>query len=400
MATYSGDEHVYSSYVEAYLAGNKLNIPADAGSRTSTAPYGYGPSSSARRVRGAKNFIECNPLPAKTVSVLQRPRKPPSAKNAENLDAQHERDKAAFQRRANVYQRHQHRPYHHHAPPGSILTTFEQGHIVDRGRGKSAVHEARGVYDPVVHSYRIDPAPQPAAAAAPKERPSSAPSRREVAPPQPHHERPTTPFEHKYLQVSRGTYNPLTHQYTDMPEPEYARRKEKDFERKHGLGAGLRRVYVQSPNDPILWNRDTSGSSAASVAGAGGGAGAGAPTAPAPEGGNKAAAATARRQRPTSAPSKSVRKMGTGRGTYNPLTHEWQMPPTNPDHAKQDAVLQRRLGLSGTGPGRTPTPVKQGVYNPILNTWTVLPANPRLIDGLSFMPATLFSKPTPATIRM
>jgi hypothetical protein len=56
-------------------------------------------------------------------------------------------------------------------PPGSILTTFEQGHIVDRGRRKSHVHEGRGVYDPVMHHYRVDPAPEVAAAAAAKERP-------------------------------------------------------------------------------------------------------------------------------------------------------------------------------------------------------------------------------------
>ncbi len=43
-------------------------------------------------------------------------------------------------------------------PPGSILTTFEQGNIVDRGRGRSVLHEGRGVYDPVMHSYRVPPA--------------------------------------------------------------------------------------------------------------------------------------------------------------------------------------------------------------------------------------------------
>ncbi len=44
-------------------------------------------------------------------------------------------------------------------------------------------------------------------------------------------------------------------------------------------------------------------------------------------------------------------------------------------------------------------PANQGVYNPILNQWVVPPANPRVQAGLTFAPATLFSRPTPATIR-
>ncbi|EFJ47582.1 hypothetical protein VOLCADRAFT_91852 [Volvox carteri f. nagariensis] len=369
-------------------------MPADAGSRTSTAPYGYGPSGSAYRVQLAKHFLDCNPLTVKTVSVLQRPVKPPSSKNAENLDVQHQRDKAAFQRRANVYQRHAHRPYHHHAPAGSILTTFEKGHIVDRGRRKVTQHEARGVYDPVMHEYRIDPSPEVAAATvaeAAKERPSSAPHRRESAAPEPHHKRSTTPFEHKYLQVTRGTYNPLTHEYIDQPEADYAQRKEKEFERRHGLGA-MRRVQPQTSCDPILWNRDVSVQTSESTQEAS--------TASAVEGSSASSAPATRRQRPTSAPTARSRRAVAGRGVYNPLTHQWNMPPANPDHEKADEVAQRRMGISGKGVGRTCTPGQQGVYNPILNTWTVLPANPRLIDGLAFMPATLFSKPTPATIRM
>lgn len=87
-------------------------------------------------------------------------------------------------------------------------------------------------------------------------------------------------------------------------------------------------------------------------------------------------------------------------GSHVCRTHEWQVPPANEKFVQQEAVIQRRLGISGASAGRTSTPRQQGVYNPILNTWTVLPSNPRLIDGLSFVPATTFSRPTPATIRM
>lgn len=41
-----------------------------------------------------------------------------------------------------------------------------------------------------------------------------------------------------------------------------------------------------------------------------------------------------------------------------------------------------------------PPPLLQ---NPILNTWTVPPANQRVVQGLSFAPATMFTRPTPST---
>lgn len=38
-------------------------------------------------------------------------------------------------------------------------------------------------------------------------------------------------------------------------------------------------------------------------------------------------------------------------------------------------------------------------YNPINNFWVVPPSNPRIVNGLTFAPATLFCRTTPATIR-
>jgi hypothetical protein len=38
-------------------------------------------------------------------------------------------------------------------------------------------------------------------------------------------------------------------------------------------------------------------------------------------------------------------------------------------------------------------PDTQGVYNPITNAWVVPPANKRILEGLSFAPATLFKMP-------
>ena len=66
---------------------------------------------------------------------MNRPILPQSKKNIENLDAQFERDKESFERRASLYRRLQAGPYHH-STQNSILTLWEEGHIVDRGRGR------------------------------------------------------------------------------------------------------------------------------------------------------------------------------------------------------------------------------------------------------------------------
>ncbi|PNH11107.1 hypothetical protein TSOC_002091 [Tetrabaena socialis] len=391
------DGPVFSSYLEAYKANTAS--PGYSGSRASTEDYG-----AARRK--SRNFVEGgSPLPNKAISVLHRPIKQASAKNAENLDRQHERDKDAFERRASSYRRLAQEKYHHNAPPGSILTTFEQGHIVDRGRGKSDVHEGRGVYDPVGHSFRVPPSAVSSRPDGRDDRPSSAPHGRGYAsihaaqPPQ--HERSTTPFEHKLLQASRGVYNPLTHEYKSAPEAQYVERKAKEFERAHGLGHGMSRS-VQRPQraDPITGVSKPSPAPAAPSPAPASAAAAGthavaAPTSPGP------ASVASQQQRPTSAPNYMRKSMsGPSWGTRNPITGEWSVPPSDPKFVEQELLVDRRLGVSGQSAGRTQTPGRQGVYNPILNTWSVQPADPRVIAGLSFKPATLFSRPTAATIRM
>ena len=66
---------------------------------------------------------------------------------------QFQKDKEAFDRRASLYRKRASEPYHHHKPQGSILTLWETGHIVDRGRTKG-----QGVvYDPINHGYRVPP---------------------------------------------------------------------------------------------------------------------------------------------------------------------------------------------------------------------------------------------------
>ncbi|KAG2440993.1 hypothetical protein HXX76_003846 [Chlamydomonas incerta] len=419
--------------MEAYIAGGKGGGERGyAGSRASTEQYSYGPKGSAERLRKSKNFVDGgSPLPPKTMSVLHRPYKP-SMKNSENLDVQHEKDTAAFERRANSYRRLAQHGYHHNAPPGSILTTFEKGHIVDRGRGRSDVHEARGVYNPVNHVYCIPPSTAAAAAeagASREQRPSSAPHTRGAggsyaaihAAQQTHHDRATTPFEHKLLQASRGNYNPLTHEYKNAPEVDYVERKQKEFQRLYGLGHGMKRVQPAQSCDPITGEplahspapvaappapaaaeaTRPAGGPTTSAAVVGGGHFAGSPTTPG------AAAIASEKQRPTSAPrtgggGSSMRKSMSGPswGTYNPLTHEWSVKPSDPKFEQQEKLVERQLGVSGQSAGRASTPSRHGVYNPITNTWKVPPADPRAVEGLTFMPATLFSRPTAATIRM
>lgn len=56
-----------------------------------------------------------------------------------------------------------------------------------------------------------------------------------------------------------------------------------------------------------------------------------------------------------------------------------------------------QVGLTGSHLRAAEPRRDQGVYNPITNNWVVPPTNTRIINGLSFAPATMFSRPTPAT---
>ncbi len=122
---------------------------------------GGGPLALCRRAisqalaRGAPLTLLCA-QPQKTVSVLSRPRNPPpSQKNVENLDTQFERDKQAADRHAAAFRRLQVERWHHHGPGTPSL--LDQGHIVDRGRGKTVVQAANGVYDPILSEFKVPP---------------------------------------------------------------------------------------------------------------------------------------------------------------------------------------------------------------------------------------------------
>jgi hypothetical protein len=52
-----------------------------------------------------------------------------------------------------------------------------------------------------------------------------------------------------------------------------------------------------------------------------------------------------------------------------------------------------QAGLSGQQLKKVDRPATQGVYNPITNAWVVPPANKRILQGLSFSPASLFKAP-------
>ena len=95
-----------------------------------------------------------NVQPKKTTSVLRRPIKTEQPrKNCENVDVQFARDKEAFERRASSYRRLASEPAHHNHPQGSILTLWEKGNIVDRGRGRP-----QGVLtDPIIQSSVAPP---------------------------------------------------------------------------------------------------------------------------------------------------------------------------------------------------------------------------------------------------
>lgn len=190
-----------------------------------------------------------------------------------------------------------------------------------------------------------------------------------------------------------GWYDPLRHSYVKPPDPEYAAQKERDFQRSNGLGGvggvAIRVDPVRASFDPILGQCR--------------------PASPSPQ--------QQLQQRPTSAPrcapaSPSVpeeRSATPGRrsrafqgpswGTYNPIQHTWHVPPSDARFHDQNAALNQQAGISGSHARKVNPGRDQGVYNPILNTWVVPPANLKIVPGLSFAPASLFSQPTAATSR-
>jgi len=326
--------------------------------------------------------------PTKTISVLHRPKKTPSKKNAENIDVQYEKDKEAFERHARSYRKLAENKWHHNRSPGSILTLWEAGHIVDKGKGKAAYTPP--LYDPILQREERDQDKKPG-----KLRSASAP-----------HERPTTAAhrQDKQLQQQRGRYNPLTHEYAEPADTGYESQKAREFDRNTGIGRGIALCKDMQSRDtfnPILGEYRSPAKE---------------PPAPA-----QSQETPVRPARPSSAP-RAIRSSGTSSspapaersctpgkrpvvaqsdswGTYDPILHRWQVPPRDERFVEQNLVLNKQAGISGSQLKKVATPPSQGVYNPITNTWKVAPADPRIAQGLSFAPATLFSKPTAATIR-
>jgi hypothetical protein len=104
-------------------------------------------------------------------------------------------------------------------------------------------------------------------------------------------------------------------------------------------------------------------------------------------------------ERPATPGRRPKVESGDSWGTYNPLTHEYSKPPKDSKFLDQEAVTTRTQWISGQGKGRVSMNPDQGVYNPITNVWVVPPENTRIIPGLSFAPAGIFSKTSGATLK-
>lgn len=225
----------------------------------------------------------------------------------------------------------------------------------------------------------------------------------------------------------RGTYNPITHAYAPgyAGDREYAQVKTKEFERSYGMGSKSRVEPKQLFNPINGESRPVPARPASAPRGrptpsslSNGG---GASPSPSPAAalfdttptkslnaasplntpltpGSNPSPSRPRPSTPTSSRTKVMQ--GDSWGTYNPITHAWVVPPRDARFSEQNKVLEQRSGISGSHHSKTPMSPNQGVYNPVLNTWLVPPANARHIEGLSFKPAAMFSKPTAATIRV
>ncbi|MEW5303030.1 MAG: hypothetical protein WDW36_005762 [Sanguina aurantia] len=371
------DAPIYGSYVEAWAA-SKASASATQGLPRGTVPM----RRPARHVPTCPAEWAEEALPKKPISVLHRPKNIKSSrKNEENLEIQYSLDRDAFERQACGYRRLAQEKWHHNKV-GGILTLWEEGHIVDKGRGKSIVESSRGVYDPINHHHTILPTPpaaQPARpSSAPHQRPSTAGSE-----PADRSSQPPWNTRHRVPAQNQGRYNPLTHTYAAAPlDPSYAARRDKEFERANASNVGHR---------PSAAPASASGNVAgAVVAAAAAGDG---PAVSAPDSSSRHPPKTA------AAPGRTKVMSGTSWGTYNPILHVWAQPPKDAGFVTQNEVTDRQAGIGGCALRKVQRPANQGVYNCILNTWTERPENPRMVAGLSFAPATLFCRPGPTTVR-
>mmetsp|Transcript_33602 Transcript_33602/g.60678 ORF Transcript_33602/g.60678 Transcript_33602/m.60678 type:complete len:345 (-) Transcript_33602:377-1411(-) len=343
------DSTIYATYVDAYKAGSSSGSVKQHTSRKGALPLS----------QNMYDFPAGGALSKKPISVLSRPANPWNQKNVENLDAKFEDEKKAYQNKREVYSNLCEKSYHHFRKPEDYPTLWEQGHIVDRGRGKVAEVENKGVYDPLQHEYKIAPVVEEQKGFS---RPSDNVRSNSYAEVYAGRTIPTQ-LEGKRTQSAQGRYNPVTHSYVDSPDPELADRREKEFRRSYGHSSGPapRRPLTAGPKDTtdIISNTST---------------------------------------RPSTASVRTSVQSGETWGTYNPLLHEWKVPPRDTRYQNTEAVVTRRSGITGQKPRGANA--MQGSYNPITNTWNVLPSNPRVVDGLSFAPATLFTRLHPATIRM
>jgi len=187
---------------------------------------------------------------------------------------------------------------------------------------------------------------------------------------------------------SAPRYDPLTHSY---PDPEHLEaQRPRDLQRSNGraegVGIAIRVDPVRASFNPILGECREQPAAAEAEAAA-----VRRPMSAPRSGGGPPA------ERPVTPGRRNRVVQGDSWGTYNPISHQWHAPPSDTRfHDQNEMVNKQGHNVRGKVEDR---PQKQGVYNPILNTWVVPPSNPRLIQGLSFAPAKLFSQPHPSQPR-
>ncbi|GFH17548.1 uncharacterized protein HaLaN_14210, partial [Haematococcus lacustris] len=183
-------------------AHHLVGIAAPA-SVASVATHTYNKLLGDGRVALSQPDMYFSPVPQKTVSILNRPPNgylgSPSRKNVENYEAQYQRDQAAFEKHAACLRRQADQPWHHDGPSPPSL--WERGHIADRGRGRTDVAAAQGLFNPITSEFKIEPKLLEGWKGH-GQRPTSAPPGKAPA--------ALSSREDKALQAARGVRDPIT----------------------------------------------------------------------------------------------------------------------------------------------------------------------------------------------
>ncbi|GMH45578.1 hypothetical protein BSKO_13535 [Bryopsis sp. KO-2023] len=261
----------------------------------------------------------------------------------------HRKEQELFERRAKTYRTLAKEQHHNSRPFSQGHTFWDNGKIVDRGRGKGTFRQNHGTYNPITNEWVVPPRGQ--------DRPSTT--------------QPSSAYRRQKSIADRctlGEYNPVLHVWDREPVQTEQKKRDRHAHISNGFmtssGHKARVACPQGVFDPIKadWIKSPP-------------------------------ANTKLQESAGTLKMKSKRNIQNGEtwGQHDPISGDWQVAPLSLRYRDQERVALEEAGVVTRGRHHCALPPDQGVYDPIQNEWAVLPENTRLYEGLTFSPVSKHS---------